>query len=197
MQTGQNNTTPKQESCALLGHVLLKESFMTTADVISKNSKKEIPALFKPKKLLGDYTVSAGDVGTPELTQNYLKSTPGVSIQEALNTIINKNLKESSMDTTFTTDNGGQLKSFDEFPVGRTDLDDVATKAATPVIVTLDFRGNVIHQSLIGTGSVTDTHPKAATTVEMNNAKEHALKRMSEFVSSFHGNNQQSMLSKG
>lgn len=194
MQTGQNNTTHKQEVCALLGNVILREGFMTTADAISQSSKKEIPALFKPKKLLGDYTVSAGEVGTPELTQNYLKATKGVNIQEALNTIINKNLKESSMDTTHTTDNGGQLKSFDEFPVGRSDLDDVALKAATPVVVTLDFRGNVIHKTLLGTG--TDT-PKASTTVEMNSSKERALKRMAEFVSSFHGNNQQSMLSKG
>ena len=194
MQTGQNNTTHKQEVCALLGNVILREGFMTTADAISQSSKKEIPALFKPKKLLGDYTVSAGEVGTPELTQNYLKATKGVNIQEALNKIINKNLKESSMDTTYTTDNGGQLKSFDEFPVGRTDLDDVAIKAATPVVVTLDFRGNVIHKTLLGTG--TDT-PKASTTVEMNSSKERALKRMAEFVSSFHGNNQQSMLSKG
>lgn len=194
MQTGQNNTTHKQEVCALLGNVILREGFMTTADAISQSSKKEIPALFKPKKLLGDYTVSAGEVGTPELTQNYLKATKGVNIQEALNTIINKNLKESSMDTTHTTDNGGQLKSFDEFPVGRSDLDDVAIKAATPVVVTLDFRGNVIHKTLLGTG--TDT-PKASTTVEMNSSKERALKRMAEFVSSFHGNNQQSMLSKG
>ncbi len=194
MKTGQNNTTHKQEVCALLGNVILREGFMTTADAISQSSKKEIPALFKPKKLLGDYTVSAGEVGTPELTQNYLKATKGVNIQEALNTIINKNLKESSMDTTHTTDNGGQLKSFDEFPVGRSDLDDVAIKAATPVVVTLDFRGNVIHKTLLGTG--TDT-PKASTTVEMNSSKERALKRMAEFVSSFHGNNQQSMLSKG
>lgn len=194
MQTGQNNTTHKQEVCALLGNVILREGFMTTADAISQSSKKEIPALFKPKKLLGDYTVSAGEVGTPELTQNYLKATPGVNIQEALNIIIHKNLKESSMDTTYTTDNGGQLKSFDEFPVGRTDLDDVAIKAATPVVVTLDFRGNIIHKTLLGTG--TDT-PKASTTVEMNSSKERALKRMAEFVSSFHGNNQQSMLSKG
>lgn len=194
MQTGQNNTTHKQEVCALLGNVVLREGFMTTADAISQSSKKEIPALFKPKKLLGDYTVSAGEVGTPELTQNYLKATKGVNIQEALNTIINKNLKESSMDTTHTTDNGGQLKSFDEFPVGRSDLDDVAIKAATPVVVTLDFRGNVIHKTLLGTR--TDT-PKASTTVEMNSSKERALKRMAEFVSSFHGNNQQSMLSKG
>lgn len=194
MQTGQNNTTHKQEVCALLGNVILREGFMTTADAISQSSKKEIPALFKPKKLLGDYTVSAGEVGTPELTQNYLKATKGVNIQEALNTIINKNLKESSMDTTHTTDNGGQLKSFDEFPVGRSDLDDVAIKAATPVVVTLDFRGNVIHKTLLGTGS---GKPKASTTVEMNSSKERALKRMAEFVSSFHGNNQQSMLSKG
>lgn len=194
MQTGQNNKAFKQESCALLGHVMLREGFMTTADAIALSSKKEIPALFKPKKLLGDYTVSAGEVGTPELTQNYLKATTGVNIQEALNTIINKKLKESSMDTTYKTDNGGQLKSFDEFPVGRTDLDDVALKAATPVVVTLDFRGNVIHKTLLGTGS---GKPKASTTVEMNSSKERALKRMAEFVSSFHGNNQQSMLSKG
>ena len=152
---------------------------------------------FTPEEAASIPGASAGYNTVLVIKEGRVRYEPGVSIQEALNTIINKNLKESSMDTTFTTDNGGQLKSFDEFPVGRTDLDDVATKAATPVIVTLDFRGNVIHQSLIGTGSVTDTHPKAATTVEMNNAKERALKRMSEFVSSFHGNNQQSMLSKG
>lgn len=124
----RNNSHPKKETCALLGNVLLRESFMTTADAISSVSGKEIPALLKPIKLLGDYTISAGEVGTPELTQNYLKASPGVSIRDTLNTIMNKNLKESSMDTTHTTDSGGKLKSFDEFPVGRDDLNDVALK---------------------------------------------------------------------
>lgn len=194
MGTEQNNTQPKKETCALLGNVLLKESFMTTASAVSSVKGKEIPALLKPIKLLGDYTISAGEVGTPELTQNYLKASPGMSIHDTLNTIMNKNLKESSMDTTHTTDTGGKLKSFDEFPVGRDDLNDVALKAATPMIVTMDFRGNITHKTLIGTG--VDTK-KASTTVEMNSSKERALKRMAEFVSSFHGNNQQSMYTKG
>lgn len=189
----RNNSHPKKETCALLGNVLLRESFMTTADAISSVSGKDIPALFKPIKLLGDYTVSAGEIGTPELTQNYLNASPGMRIHDTLNTIMNKNLKESSMDTTYTTDSGGKLKSFDEFPVGRDDLNDVAIKAATPMIITMDFRGNVIHKALIGTGDTTN----ASSSVEMNSTKERALKRMAEFVSSFHGNNQQSMYTKG
>lgn len=194
MQTGQINVI-KQEPCALLGNVLLKESFMTTAAVIAQASKNEVPALLKPKKLLGDYTVSAGEVGTEELTNNYLKSSPGMCIHETLNTIIDKNLKESSMNTQFTKDEGGKLKSFDEFPVGRSDLDDVAITASQPaIIVTMDFRGNVINKALIGTDEGIN---KSATTVQMNSTKEKALKRMAEFVSSFHGNNQQSMVSKG
>lgn len=62
------------------------------------------------------------------------------------------------------------------------------------MIVTMDFRGNITHKTLIGT-NVEPT--KASTSVEMNSSKERALKRMAEFVSSFHGNNQQSMYTKG
>jgi len=195
LRTEQNSKATRQEACALLGNVLLRESFMTTAEMIANASKNEVPALFKPKKMLGDYTVSAGEVGTPELTKNYVSASPGVTIQDALNTIINKNLKESSMNTSYTTDQGGKLKSFDEFPISNVDFGDIEQRAATPAIVTLDFKGNVIHQTLVGTGAVPTP---ASTTVEMNSAKERALKRMAEFVSSFHGNNQQSaLLTKG
>ena len=182
----------KGEKCALLAPPI-SEKFETTADVIKQVSNSEIPALLKPKKLLGDYDVSAGFDGTPEVTKKYLCMTPG-QVCEALNTIINNSLKESEMNNTaYTTDDGGKLKSFNEFPIHRTDLDDVAEKAATPEIVTMDFLGNVIHTALMGT----NLEPaKAATTVEMDGFKERAMKRLAQFISSYHGNNQQSVYTK-
>lgn len=186
----------KRETCALLGFFPspISEEFKTTADVIASASTKdkEIAALLKPQKLLGDYDVSAGLEGTPEVTKTYLKMTPG-QVCERLNNIVNKNLQETTMNTHYTEDEGSKLKSFSEFPVGRTDLDDVVKKANTPTIVTTDYRGTEVHPALKGTSN---QPPTAATTVEMTPAKERALKRVAEFISSYHGNNQQTIATK-
>jgi hypothetical protein len=181
----------KRETCALLGGFpkkpRLSENFMTTAEVISQSIKDvEVGALLKPLKLLGDYDVSAGEEGTPEVTKKYLKMTPG-QFSESLNTIIAKNLLESNMDTSYTTDSGGKLKSFDQFAT-KIDFTDIEQKAATPEIITMDFKGNVVNKALIGTGVQT---PNAASTVEMTTHKEQALKRLAQFIASFQSNNQQ------
>lgn len=182
----QNNSqTKKRETCALFGefttHVEidnLVESFMTTADVVKKAST-EIPALLKPNKLLGDYDVCAGEEGTPEVTKKYMSMTPG-QFNEQLNTIIYKALKEQTMDTTTeTAPDCCKLKSFNEFPVGNTYLDDVTIKAGTPAVITMDFHGNEIHTALVGT---TPTPVKAASTVDMTPQKEQALKRLQTFI---------------
>jgi hypothetical protein len=105
-----------------------------------------------------------------------------------LNTFITHYLRESNMDTTFKKDAGTYLKQFAEFPIGRTDLDDVAEKAARNEIVSMDFYGNIVHRALLGG---TEKPPVAGTTtVPMNPSKEQALKRVAEFISTFRGNNQ-------
>lgn len=192
-----------REVCALLGKPKVKqfnENFETTIDVVSTPiNKSEVPALFKPKKLLGDYDVSAGFEGTPEVTQKYLSATPGQTIHEKtnqLNNVIENFLKENTnMDTSYSTDEGGKLKSFAEFPIVQNyELEQIAQNAATPAVITLDFKGTKIHTALLGDHKG-DPLP-AATTIDMNTAKERALKRLAEFVSSYHGNNQQSIKTK-
>lgn len=192
-----------KEICALLGKPKVKqfnENLETTSDVIADASsmvKPEIPALFKPKKLLGDYDVSAGLDGTPEVTQKYLSMTPGqkgYSQNNQLNSVIENFLKEQKMDTTYTQDEGGKLKSFAEFPiVNGYELEKIAQNASTPAVITLDFKGQKINTALIGTN---DTPVAAATTVEMDAVKERAMKRLAEFISSYHGNNQQTIKTK-
>ena len=182
----QNHQTKKRETCALFGHFtskdeVMSESFMTTADAVKKAS--DVPALLIPKvKLLGDYDVCAGEEGTPEVTKKYMAMTPG-QFNEQLNTIIYNALKEQTiMDTTpqvDTAQNCCKLKSFNEFPVGRTDLDDVAIKAGTPAVITMDFHGNETHTTLLGT---TPTPVKSASTVEMTPQKEQAIKRLQTFL---------------
>lgn len=189
-------STNKRATCALLGafpQQKLDEEFMTTSEVVSASSNaKEIPALFKPLKLLGDYDVCAGFDGTPELTKKYLAMTPG-QVCEQLNTIITKNLQEQTMNTSHTTDEGGKLKSFNEFPIGRTDLEGVVQKAITPMIMTTEYSGDVTHPTLKGTGVAT---PNAATTVSMDVAKEQAMKRLATFLSGYQANTQQTVATK-
>lgn len=192
-----NNTSRKRETCALLGFLPLQvnEQFSTTAEVIATH--REIPALLKPMKLLGDYDVSAGDAGTPEVTATYMNMTPG-QVYSRLNTIIENSLSQEQPMNNLApnsehADDMQKLKSFNEFPVTTADTDNMITRITTPAIVNLDFAGTTVHAALVGTNA---TPAKAATTVEMNGHKEHAMKRMAEFISSYHGNNQQTTYTK-
>lgn len=165
---------------------------MTTKEAIAASSDKNVPVLFRPKKLLGDYDVSAGLDGTPEVTQKYLNATPG---QKGLNTSINTYLEDkNNMDTSYTSDTGSKLKSFDEFPITRHDLIDAESKASANSLPDVSVKsGDVTHPALKGTNK---EPPTAATTVEMNGAKERALKRLNQFVDSYHGNNQETTYTK-
>ncbi len=184
-----------KEVCALLGKPRVKqfnEDFETTMDVIKKSSNIETPALFKPKKLLGDYDVCAGEEGTPELTKKYLSMTPGQTNSNKINSIIDNYLKENTMNNKYTIDDGPKLKSFSEFPVNTNlDFDEITKKATTPAVITMDFRGTVIHTALLGDHE--NAPLSTATTVDMNSAKERAMKRMAQFVNSYHGNNQETI----
>lgn len=184
-----------KEVCALLGKPKVKqfnEKFETTDDVIKQSSHIETPALFKPKKLLGDYDVCAGEEGTPEVTQKYLAMTPGQANSNKINSIIDTYLKENIMNTNFTTDDSTTLRSFSEFPVNTNlDFDEIVKKATTPEVITMDFKGTVIHTSLLGDHSHDPL--SAATTVDMNHTKERAMKRLAQFVNSYHGNNQETI----
>lgn len=163
-----------------------------------------VPALFKPMRLLGDYAVCAGEVGTDELLINYLKATPGLDASSLIPGLNNRSKQKLSEhfnvplppqnQTTFVNVTPSKLVSFDAFPIARHDLDDVVPKSNADALITLDYHGNEIIPALAGTN---DTPANAATTVNMDEQKARALKRMQEFVSSFHGNNQQTFFHRG
>lgn len=179
----------RETACALLGFITPRKSFTPVINESKDSSKKILPALLIPKthpempKRAGDFDVYAGEDGTPELTKKYLAMTPG-QVSEALNKTIEKHLQEqATMVTHFDKDAGGKLKSFDSFPVGRADLTDVAEKAATPMMAAISFAGTEDHAALRGT---TAEKTNASTTVEMDAAKEQTLKKLSQFIASFH-----------
>ena len=63
--------------CALLSGMINESEYKTTAEVVAAVASSDTPALLKPIKLLGDYDVSAGKEGQPEVTKKYLDMTPG------------------------------------------------------------------------------------------------------------------------